>query len=138
VDAELAMMDVLVLPSLISEGMPMSLLEAMAAGVPVVGTRVDGVVDVIRDRIDGLLARPGDAEDLAGALGQIICGDVDWQALREAAHRRHAETFSERSMAAGVAAVYDRVLAGGSRGLPADRSLNAADELSIGSRRLPR
>jgi glycosyltransferase involved in cell wall biosynthesis len=146
VDAELAMMDVLVLPSLISEGMPMSLLEAMAAGVPVVGTRVDGVVDAIRDRIDGLLARPGDSEDLAGALGQIICGDVDWLALREAAHRRQAEAFSDRSMAAGIAAVYDRVLAGGStpltaggsRGLPADRSLSAADELSIGSRRLPR
>ena len=90
------MMDVLVLPSLISEGMPMSLLEAMAAGVPVVGTRVDGVVDVIRDRIDGLLARPGDAEDLAVALGQIICGDVDWRGMRIAAHRRQAYQGSRR------------------------------------------
>jgi glycosyltransferase involved in cell wall biosynthesis len=115
VDAELAEMDVLVLPSLISEGMPMSLLEGMAAGVPVVGTRVDGVVDVIRHRIDGLLAAPGDPQDLAGALAQIIRGEVDWQSLREAAHRRQAEAFSDRSMAAGVAAVYDELLAG--RGL---------------------
>jgi glycosyltransferase involved in cell wall biosynthesis len=138
VDTELALMDVLVLPSLISEGMPMSLLEAMAAGVPVVGTHVDGVVDVIRHRVDGLLARPGDSEDLAGALAQIICGDVDWLALREAAHRRHAETFSDRSMAAGVAAVYDRVLASHARVLPANHNLNAAAEFSVGSRRPPR
>ncbi|HKD37960.1 MAG TPA: glycosyltransferase, partial [Pirellulales bacterium] len=46
IDAELDAMDVFVLPSIISEGMPMSVLEAMAAGVPVVGTRVDGVTDV--------------------------------------------------------------------------------------------
>jgi glycosyltransferase involved in cell wall biosynthesis len=112
VNAELDAMDVFVLPSLISEGMPMSVLEAMAAGVPVVGTRVDGVVDVIRDRINGLLASPGNADDLARALAEIIRGDVDWSVLRQNAHRRHAETYSDRRMAAGVAAIYDDLLAG--------------------------
>jgi glycosyltransferase involved in cell wall biosynthesis len=112
VDAELDAMDIFVLPSLISEGMPMSVLEAMAAGVPVVGTRVDGVIDLIRDGVDGLLVSPGDAGDLADALLKIISGAVDWSRLREIAHRRHAEMYSDQTMAAGVAAVYDEILAG--------------------------
>jgi glycosyltransferase involved in cell wall biosynthesis len=110
VNAELSAMDVFVLPSLISEGMPMSILEAMAAGVPVVGTHVDGVTDLIRDGIDGLLAAPGDPTDLARVLAQIIRGEVAWPAMRAAAHQRHAEEFSEESMAAGVAGVYETLL----------------------------
>jgi glycosyltransferase involved in cell wall biosynthesis len=110
VNGELAAMDILVLPSLISEGMPMAILEAMAAGVPVVGTRVDGITDVVRDGVDGLLATAGDPRDLARAIEQIVGGDVDVPAIRAAAHRRHAEEFSDCSMAAGVAAVYDESL----------------------------
>lgn len=120
VNAEFDAMDVFVLPSLISEGMPMSVLEAMAAGVPVVSTSVDGVVDVISDRIDGLLASPGNADDLARALAEIIRGDIDWSVLRQNAHRRHAETYSDRTMAAGVAAIYDEILAG--RAVPPDET----------------
>lgn len=112
IEPELAAMDALVLPSLISEGMPMSLLEAMAAGVPVIGARVDGIVDVIRDGVDGLLAEPGDAADLARAIEQVIIGEIDVAALRETAFQRYTSQFSDRSMAAGVAAVYDVVLAG--------------------------
>jgi glycosyltransferase involved in cell wall biosynthesis len=108
VNAELAAMDIFVLPSLITEGMPMSILEAMAAGVPVIGTRVDGITDIVRDGVDGLLIAPGDRCDLARAIERIICGEVDWPAIRAAAHRRHAEEFSDLSMAAGVAAVYER------------------------------
>jgi glycosyltransferase involved in cell wall biosynthesis len=95
---------------LISEGMPMAILEAMAAGVPVVGTRVDGITDVVRDGVDGLLAAAGDPRDLARAIEKIVRGDVDVPAIRAAAHRRHADEFSDDSMAAGVAAVYDESL----------------------------
>jgi glycosyltransferase involved in cell wall biosynthesis len=108
VNAELATMDIFVLPSLITEGMPMSILEAMAAGVPIIGTRVDGITDVVRDGVDGLLTTPGDRCDLARAIERIVCGKVDWLAIRAAAHRRHAEEFSDLSMVAGVAAVYER------------------------------
>ena len=72
VAAELAEVDVLVLPSLVSEAMPMSLLEAMAAGVPVIGTRVDGITDLIDDRVDGLLVPLGDPVALAEAIRQIV------------------------------------------------------------------
>ncbi len=111
VNAELAQMDAFVLPSLLAEGMPMSVLEAMAAGVPVVGSRVDGIRDLIVDGENGLLFRPGDADDLARTLQQLFEDDVQRQSLRQAASRRHREEFSDRSMAAGMAEFYRGVLA---------------------------
>ena len=110
VDAELAKMDVFVLPSLFGEGLPMVVLEAMAAGVPVVATRVEGLPEAIRDGRDGLIAVPGDPHALTTSLRRLISGKVDWNALRQSALRRHAEHFSEASMAGGVADVYRRVL----------------------------
>ncbi len=110
VDAELARMDLFALPSLFGEGMPMVVLEAMASGVPVVATRVEGIPEAIRDGIDGLIAEPGSSDDLTRAIGQIVRGDVDYRAMRRNAHQRHAEQFSDRSMAEGVARVYRRVL----------------------------
>ncbi len=111
IDAELARMDLFVLPSLFGEGMPMVVLEAMAAGVPVVATRVEGIPEAIRDGIDGLIAEPDSPDDLTRAIGRIVRGDVDYRALRRNAHRRHAERFSDFAMAEGVAEVYRRVLA---------------------------
>jgi glycosyltransferase involved in cell wall biosynthesis len=113
VDGELAAMDLFVLPSLFGEGLPMVVLEAMAAGVPVVATRVEGVPEAIRDRCDGLLAEPGDPRSLARAIGRVVHGEVDWRRLRARALARHAEAFSDRTMAAGVAEVYRGVLKAG-------------------------
>jgi glycosyltransferase involved in cell wall biosynthesis len=117
VSAELARLDIFVLPSLISEAMPMSILEAMAAGVPVVGTRVDGVTDLISHARNGLLAEPGDPLDLARVLKQLIAGEIDGRLLSHQARVRQQTSFSEESMAAGVAQIYRTVLsrAGDSR-----------------------
>jgi glycosyltransferase involved in cell wall biosynthesis len=112
VPRELERMDLFVLPSLFGEGLPMVLLEAMAAGVPVVAARVEGVPEAIRDGIDGLLVPPGSAADLTRAVASVVRGEVDWAAWRSSASARQAEHFSDRSMAAGIAKVYDRMLAG--------------------------
>jgi glycosyltransferase involved in cell wall biosynthesis len=110
VDSELAKLDLFVLPSLFGEGLPMVVLEAMAAGLPVVGTDVEGVPEAVRDGQDGLIARAGDPDDLARAISEVVRGVYDWSTLREQAIRRHSERFSDRAMAGGVAAVYDEVL----------------------------
>lgn len=110
VDGELGHMDLFVLPSLFGEGMPMVVLEAMAAGVPIVVTRVEGISEAIRDGIDGLIAKPNNPDDLARAIGLIVRGDVDYHTMCRNARRRHAEQFSDRAMAEGVARVYRRVL----------------------------
>ena len=103
-------MDLLVLPSLFGEGLPMVVLEAMAAGVPVVATRVAGTPEAIRHGHDGVLVSPGDAEDLAGAIADVVDGRYDWSALRANAVARHARHFSDRAMAEGVANVYRELL----------------------------
>lgn len=108
VDAEFDKMDIMVLPSLFGEGLPMVIIEAMAAGVPVIGTSVQGVPEVLRNG-NGVIAEPGCAESLATAIRQIIRGDVSWSEVRQRAWKRQAERFSDRSMAEGVAAVYDQL-----------------------------
>ncbi len=107
---ELARMDVFVLPSLFGEGLPLAILEAMAAGVPVVSTHVEGTPEAVRDGVDGLIVEPGNAEALAAALQRIIRGEVDWQSLRTSAHRRQTELYSDTKLASDVARIYDRIL----------------------------
>ena len=64
---------VAVLPSLTeAESFGMTLIEAMAAGVPVVGSDVGGIPHVVRDGVDGLLVPPGDATALAAAMRRVL------------------------------------------------------------------
>ena len=111
VNRELEQLDLLVLPSLLAEGLPMVVVESMAAGVPVVGSRVDGITDVIRHGEDGLLVAPGDAVDLADQIARVIRGQIDWGELRQHASVRHRECFSDGAMAQRVANTYREVLA---------------------------
>ena len=62
--------DALILPSS-NEGTPVSAIEALAAGRPVVATRVGGVPDVVRDGEDGFLVEAGDTDELADRLEQL-------------------------------------------------------------------
>jgi glycosyltransferase involved in cell wall biosynthesis len=110
VTSELLNLDLFVLPSLFGEGLPMVVLEAMAAGVPVVASAVEGVPEAIRNREDGLLTLPGDPNDLARTIAEVLDGKVDWQLLRQNAIKRQGDQFSDVSMARGVAEVYRSVL----------------------------
>ena len=110
IGAEFQQMQVFVLPSLYGEGMPMVVLEAMAAGLPVVSTRVEGIPEVIRHGEDGLLVQPSDPDELAEGLMRFVRGEVDATAMGDAGWHRQRESFSDVSMAAGVAAVYREVL----------------------------
>jgi glycosyltransferase involved in cell wall biosynthesis len=110
VTSELLAMDLFVLPSLFGEGMPMVLLEAMAAGVPTVAADVEGVSEAIRHGQDGVIVPAGDSQAIAQAVADVIEGKYDWSAMRDSAIQRQAQFFSHRSMAEGVAEVYRQVL----------------------------
>jgi glycosyltransferase involved in cell wall biosynthesis len=100
--------DVFVLSSR-HEGLPVALLEAMAAGRPVVATRVGGVPEVVRDRGEGILVPPGDPEALAAALVTVLA-DADLRARLGAAARRRAADFDIRRAVRRHEEVYRRLL----------------------------
>jgi glycosyltransferase involved in cell wall biosynthesis len=97
-----------VLPSL-SEGLPMVLLEALAAGRPVVAAAVDGIAEVVTDRVHGLLVPPRDPAALAAALDEVL-GKPSWAAsLAEAGRARVLTDFTADAMAARYRELYVRL-----------------------------
>lgn len=112
VTTELRKMDLFVLPSLFGEGLPMVVLEAMAAGVPVVASRVSGIPEVIRHAREGILVEPADPDSLAREIAALADGRYDWAKMREDAYKRQEMHYSDRAMAEGVAVVYNNVLQG--------------------------
>ena len=86
--------DAFVLPS-VKEGFPWSLLEAMAAKVPVIATRVGAVPEMLVDRVSGLLVDPGRPEDLAKAIVEML---VDERLRRESAIKAHQMVISRFSL----------------------------------------
>jgi glycosyltransferase involved in cell wall biosynthesis len=106
-------MDVFVLPSY-AEGLPMALLEAMAAALPVVATAVGGVPEVVRDGGEGLLVPPGAPAALAGALLRLVADPDSRAAMGARGRARVAEAFSIEATGPLYVALY-RELAGGAR-----------------------
>lgn len=106
----LAAMDVFVLPS-VSEGMSNTLLEAMAAGVPVIASDVGGNPEIVRDGLDGLLFPTADEAALRERL-QRVCTDPSLRAcLGKAARERVLEGFSIKAMIDRYEQLYRRVYA---------------------------
>ena len=87
-----AAFDALVLPSA-NEGTPVSVIEALAGGRPVVATRVGGVPDVVRDGVDGFLVEPGDIDALAERLGRLAADPALAARMGEAGRARVLERY---------------------------------------------
>lgn len=95
--------------SSIAEGTPVTLLEAMSTGLPVVATRVGGIPDLVHEGRDGQLVAPRDPAALAQALLAYV-RDPQLLARHASAGRAHIEAaYSTRAMVANYAALYDRV-----------------------------
>jgi glycosyltransferase involved in cell wall biosynthesis len=106
----LALLDVFVLPSL-WEGLPVALLEAMAAGLPVVATRVGGVPEVVIDGVTGLLVPPRDPEALSETILRLLQDSDLRHRMGQAGQERVREHFSVDQMIRKTEALYERLLA---------------------------
>lgn len=107
----LATADAFLLTS-VSEGIPVTIIEAMAAGVPVVSTAVGGITEIIEDGVTGLLAPARDSDRLATALARLAADRELCRRLSQAARLRAETQFSEQQMVESYAALYDSMLAG--------------------------
>jgi len=104
--------DVFVLSSRV-EGNPMSVMEAMAAGLPVVSTAVGGVPELVRAGVTGLLVPSEDAGALAQAMQALVDDPVRRQAMGEAARQHAVAHFDIRHTVRGYEQLYESLLKGG-------------------------
>jgi len=87
--------DVVVVPSVVPDALSRVILEAMAMGRPVIGTRVGGTPELIIDEKTGLLVERGDVHGMARALTRIL-EDADLRSALAAAARRHIDELTGR------------------------------------------
>jgi glycosyltransferase involved in cell wall biosynthesis len=110
-----AAFDALVLPSG-NEGTPVSAIEALAAGRPVVATRVGGVPDVVRDGVDGFLVETGAVDDLAERLERLARDPELRRRMGEAGRGRVLPRYEVDRLVDDVDRLYRSLLAAGRLG----------------------
>ncbi len=113
-EAELHAADIFVLASNY-EGLPLSILEAMRAGLPVVASDVGGVADAVVDGVTGLLFRPGDIATLRQHLIALTRDPSMRIRMGEAARARFTEHFTEARMLRDTFGIYAKLIASRSR-----------------------
>ncbi|MEI6072121.1 MAG: glycosyltransferase [Verrucomicrobiae bacterium] len=99
--------DVLLMPSLF-EGLPMTLLEAMAMEVPVVASALDGIAEVVEDGTDGFLVPSGDCGLFADRVCRLLGDPALAARTGRAASKKIATRFSATRMCAQVEGIYRR------------------------------
>jgi glycosyltransferase involved in cell wall biosynthesis len=105
----LAACDVFALASL-WEGNPLSVMEAMAAGLPVVVTAVGGVPELVASETQGILVPPGDPQALSTALLRLATDPAMRRAMGLAAAKRAQSEFDDRNMVEAYESLYDELL----------------------------
>lgn len=105
-DAELARAGVFCLPSH-AEGLPMAVLEAMAAGKAVVASSVGGIPELVQDGVNGLLVPAHDAAALAAALARLLDDDSLRRQLGVQARATVEARYSTRAVCGRLAAIYN-------------------------------
>lgn len=111
----LAAADVFVLPSR-WEGLPIALLEAMSAGLPIIATRVEGVDEVVQEGVHGILVKPESAEELAKAILQLSADIEGRQRMGNASRLRVLESYTIDRMCERYVKVFEKGLSEGNAG----------------------
>jgi glycosyltransferase involved in cell wall biosynthesis len=94
------------------EGLGVSLLQAGAAGLPLIGTRAGGIPEIVVDGVTGLLVEPGDVDGLAAALDRMAAEPALRRLLGQGARHHVTRGFDVSAMVEGNLAVYRAVLGG--------------------------
>lgn len=115
-------LDLLVLSSN-NEGTPISLIEAMAAGCPVVATRVGGVADLVTDGVTGRVVPAGDPAQLSEAILAVFREPAVTQRAAELAQQHVLERHEGRARNADVARLYNELLVAAGHGYPVERTV---------------
>lgn len=105
----IAAFDVSVLPSFF-EGMGRVLLESMAMGKPIVASRVGGIPDLVEDRRNGFLTTPGDINEVANAILQVLKNKALADHMGEAGRKKVTDQFSATTMVNAIEKVYLKCL----------------------------
>ena len=92
------------------ETFPLSVLEAMSSGLPVISTRVGSVETIVDEGTNGLLVDPGDAGALVGALAELGRDEPKRRRFGEMARGKVVERFSQEEMIAKYAALFREML----------------------------
>ncbi len=108
---KLAAADIFLLPSLYGEGLPMALLEAMAAGCVVVASEMASVASVIRDGFNGYLVEPGNTGQLIGRLKMILDSRFEWPQIQDNAVETVRTDFAITDYIKKLEAIYTEIAA---------------------------
>lgn len=127
-----------------NEGMPVSLMEAAACGVPVVAPAVGGIPELVADGETGLLTKPNDVLNFAAKLEQLLKGESLRIKMGQAARRRAVEKFSVQHQVEQLLAMWESVrqealanpvvnlpIAPGERVIPVTDPFNTATDLDL-------
>jgi glycosyltransferase involved in cell wall biosynthesis len=105
--------DLAVHTSVEPEPFGLTVVEAMLQELPVIGPREGAIPSIVREGVDGLLARPRDAADLADSVTTLVGTPERRRAMGRAGRQRVLESFDTSVMSRRLEAVYERALAGG-------------------------
>lgn len=101
----------MILPSLWYEGFPMVLVEAAAAGLPVLASRIGSLEEIVEPGISGALFAPGSAPDLAAAAAALLTQPGKLASMSESSRQRYVERYSPEVNAAAIEAIYEDAIA---------------------------
>jgi glycosyltransferase involved in cell wall biosynthesis len=105
----LAIMDIFILPS-IFEGFGIVLLEAMAAGKPVIASRVGGIPEIINHNLNGILVEPANSAEIAAAILNLLKEPAKMRRMGEAGREEVKKRFSADTMAKKIETLYNEII----------------------------
>jgi len=109
--AELDKADIFLLPSIYGEGLPMAILEAMAAGCLIVASEMASVAAVIEDGVNGHLIEPGNTSQLVSRLKMILDSRPEWSPMQKAAIKTVRQKFAISEYIEKLEEIYRRAAA---------------------------